>query len=95
MQTSDIYRLLQFWAVVTILFGLMLLMAWRFKIGDVRMVRRTAIYFVSVFIVLPGLTLFLFTFSESMAKAIFVPALLVGTLIYLGFTIVAILRPKA
>ncbi len=95
MQTSDIYRLLQFWAVVTVLFGLMIFMAWKFKIGDVRMVRRTAIYFVSIFIVLPGLTLLLFTFSESLAKAIFVPALLLGTIIYLAFTVIAIIRPKA
>jgi hypothetical protein len=94
MQAADLQRLAAFWLAVTILFGFMLFMAWKFKIGDVRMVRRTAIYFVVVFIILPGLTLLLFTVSESLAKAIFVPALLLGTLVYLIFTVIAIFRPK-
>jgi hypothetical protein len=95
MQAADLIRLVEFWAAVTVLFGFMLFMAWWFKIGDVKMVRRTSIYFVAVFLVLPGLTLLLFKFSESLAKAIFVPALLLGTLVYLAFTVIAILRPKA
>lgn len=93
--TNDLLRLVEFWGLTTVMFGLMLIMAWRFRIGDSHMIRRTSIYFVSVFIALPGLTLLLFTVSESTAKAIFVPLLILGTVVYLIFTILAIVRPKA
>ena len=94
MSVSDLVLLLRFWAIVTALFGIMLFMAWRFRIGDPRMIRRTAIYFVAMFVILPAITLGLFTVSESLAKAIFAPALLLGTLVYLAFTVIAIIRPR-
>ena len=93
--TADILRLLVFWAMVAVLFGFMIIMVWWFKIGDVHMLRRTVIYFVCVFILLPGLTLLLFTYSESMAKPILLLGVILGTVIYLAFTIIAIIRPKA
>lgn len=92
--TNDILRLVGFWGIAALLFGFMILMAWWFKIGDVHMIRRTTIYFISCFIVLPGLALLLFTYSESLAKAFFVPAILLGTIIYLVLTFIGILRPK-
>ncbi len=92
--TADILRLLVFWAMVAVLFGFMIIMVWWFKIGDVHMLRRTVIYFVSVFIVLPGLTLLLFTYSESMAKPLLLLGVILGTVIYLAFTVIAIIRPK-
>lgn len=92
---SDIYRLLVFWAMVAVLFGFMITMVWWFKIGDVHMLRRTLIYFASVFIVLPGLTLLLFTYSESLAKPLLLIGVVLGTIIYLVFTLIGIIRPKA
>lgn len=92
---ADILRLLVFWAMVAVLFGFMIIMLWWFKIGDVHMLRRTVIFFVSVFIVLPGLTLLLFTYSESLGKSVLLFGVILGTIIYLAFTIIATVRPKA
>lgn len=93
--TADILRLLVFWAMVAVLFGFMIIMVWWFKIGDVHMLRRTVIFFVSIFIVLPGLTLLLFTYSESLGKSVLLFGVILGTIIYLAFTIIATVRPKA
>lgn len=92
---ADILRLLVFWAMVAVLFGSMIIMVWWFKIGDVHMLRRTVLYFLSVFVVLPGLTLLLFTYSESLGKAILLVGVILGTIIYLASTIIATVRPKA
>lgn len=92
---ADILRLLVFWAMVAVLFGSMIIMVWWFKIGDVHMLRRTILYFLSVFVVLPGLTLLLFTYSESLGKSILLVGVILGTIIYLASTIIATVRPKA
>lgn len=93
--STNVIPLLRFWLIITVLFGIMLFMARKFKIGDPRIIRRTLVYFVAMFVVLPAVMLGLFTVSESLAKAIFAPALLLGTLVYLAFTVIAIIRPRA
>jgi hypothetical protein len=95
MDVAVVKQLVLFWALIAVMFGSMLFMTWKFRIGDVHMIRRTAIYFGTCLILLPGLTfLFMMYGSKSLALSIFLPVFLVGTVIYLALTAVAIFRPR-
>lgn len=66
----------------------MLILAWKFKIGDRYMIRRTAIYFGAIFLALPVAYYYVYTFvSKNLANMAFLTFFVIGTLVYFGLTV--------
>lgn len=81
-------KLLQFWALIAIPCFFMLFLAWKYKMGDRFLVRRTSIYFASIFLILPVADYLVYLFvSKNLAKIAFLTFFLLGTLVYFGLTV--------
>jgi hypothetical protein len=92
---SDAVRLLVFWAMISVPCLIMLLLARKYGMGDRYLIRRTLIYFLSVFLVLPLVAFVVFQSSPSLAKIGFLTFFLLGTAVYFVMTASAVLRPKS
>lgn len=92
---TEVGRLLTFWGMIAIPCGLMLVLVWFFRMGDAHMIRRTAIYFVGIFLLLPMAAALIFKSSPSLAKMGFLTFFLIGTAIYFVMTAAATLRPRS
>ncbi len=94
MQT-DVVRLLVFWAMISVPCLIMLMLARRYGMGDRHLIRRTLIYFVLIFLILPLVAFIVFQSSPSLAKMGFLTFFLLGTAVYFIMTATAVLRPRS
>ncbi len=93
---AEVSRLLLFWAMIVIPCAVMLVLVWFFRMGDRHMIRRTSIYFATIFLLLPLITFFVYLqLSPSLAKMSFITFFIIGTIVYFVFTAKAVLRPRS
>lgn len=91
---TELGKLLIFWAFIAVMCGMMVVLVWYFKMGDTHMVRRTSIYFGSIFVVLPLIYILVRQSSPSLANMGFFTFFIIGTAAYFILTAMATFRPR-